>query len=190
MSSNVLRSFLALGLALMWGGSFASSALAESDMTPIPMISGIEMLKEGGVAPDFTLKDLTGAPFTLSQVLQEKKGVLIFFWSIFCEPCKEELPILQELTDAYRDKGVDFVGVILDGQPMKEAVNAFLKQEKHTFRTLIDESNEDESFLVSDPFGVAGTPTLYLLDKNRKVILAVVGRTTKEKLEEAIRKLP
>lgn len=190
MPSTALRPFPALILALALGVAFTAPCRAEAEMTPIPMISGIEMLKEGAPAPDFTLKDLTGAPFTLSKELGSKKGVLIFFWSIFCEPCKEELPILQQLSDSYRDKGIEFVGVILDGQPMKEAVNAFLKQEKFSFRTLIDESNEDETFLVSDPYGVAGTPTLYLLDKDRKVTLAVVGRTTKEKLEEAIKKLP
>jgi thiol-disulfide isomerase/thioredoxin len=188
----MLRSIIRISPAALLLAAMASvggPAFAAEEMTPIPMISGIEMLKVGTVSPDFTLKDLANANFTLSQELASRKGVVLFFWSIFCEPCKAELPVLQELANAYRDKGIDFVGVILDGGPMKEAVNAFIKQEKYNFRTLMDETNEDESFKVSDPYGVAGTPTLYILDASRKVKFSVVGRESKEKLESVIKTL-
>lgn len=174
---------------LLAGILLAPVAGHAEEMTPIPMISGIEMLKVGSPAPDFTLKDLAGATFTLSEALKEKKGAVVFFWSIFCEPCKAELPVLQELINSYGEKGVDFVGIILDGAPMKEAVNAFITQEKYTFRTLIDEKDEEEAFKVSDPYGVAGTPTLYVLDPQRVVKFSVVGRETKENLEAQIKSL-
>jgi peroxiredoxin len=184
-----IPALLLLASFALAAGLWASPALASEEMTPIPMISGIEMLKVGSTAPDFTLKDIGNTAFTLSQELGTRKGVVLFFWSIFCEPCKAELPVIQELAVTYRDKGIDFVGVILDGGPMKEAVNAFLKQEKYNFRTLMDETNEDESFKVSDPYGVAGTPTLYILDAKRVVKFSVVGRETKEKLETVIKTL-
>jgi cytochrome c biogenesis protein CcmG/thiol:disulfide interchange protein DsbE len=189
VSWHLSKALLLLVVSLLVGGFGVAPARAAEEMTPIPMISGIEMLKLGSVAPDFSLKDIGNANYTLSQELSTRKGIVIFFWSIFCEPCKAELPVIQELTVAYREKGIDFVGVILDGGPMKEAVNAFLKQEKYNFKTLMDETNEDESFKVSDPYGVAGTPTLYILDANRVVKFAVVGRETKEKLETVIKSL-
>ena len=159
------------------------------DSTPIPMISGIEMLKLGDTAPDFTVGDLTGAQFNMKTTLETKNGVLIFFWSIFCEPCKAELPVIQELSRAYREKGIEFVGVAIDGSPMKDALAAFLKQEDFGFLALIDELNPDESFIVSDPYGVAGTPTLYVLDGDGVVKFAKVGRASEEELEEVIKQI-
>jgi peroxiredoxin len=165
------------------------SMVMAQESTPIPMISGIEMLKLGETAPDFTVGDLTGAEFNMKSTLEGKNGVLIFFWSIFCEPCKAELPVIQQLSRTYREKGIEFVGVAIDGYPMKDALAAFLKQEDFGFHALIDELNPDESFKVSDPYGVAGTPTLYILDGDGVVKFAKVGRASEEELEEVIKQI-
>jgi len=162
---------------------------AQEETTSIPMISGIEMLKVGDKAPDFTVGNLEGAPFHMAPVLARKKGVLIFFWSIFCEPCKEELPAIERLVGKYREKGIEFVGVVIDGSPMKDAIAAFIAQEKYTFDVLIDELNPDESFKVADPYGVAGTPTLYIIDSEGIVRFGKVGRVPEEELEKYIQGL-
>lgn len=166
--------------------SAASRVLAQQEMTAIPMITGIEMLKVGDRAPDFTVGSLDGTPFHMNSVLAEKKGVLIFFWSIFCEPCKEELPVIDRLVRKYREKGFEFVGVVIDGSPMKDAISALIKQEKYVFDTLIDELNPDESFKVADPYGVAGTPTLYIIDGEGVIRFGKVGRVSEEELEKHI----
>lgn len=164
-------------------------SLAQDELTPIPMISGIEMLKVGDKVPDFTVADVAGDPFNMKATIEEKKGVFIFFWSIFCEPCKAELPVIQSLSKTYRDKGMEFVGVSIDGSPMKDAISAFVKQEDFGFHALIDELNPDESFKVSDPYGVAGTPTVYIIDGEGVVRFAKVGRASKEELEKVIKQV-
>jgi len=183
------RKFLIALLPLLLVAATAQGVFAEATVTPIPMISGIEMLKVGDAAPDFTVGDITGTNLTMSSVLEEKKGVLIFFWSIFCEPCKAELPIIQDLLDAYESQGIEFIGVVLDGSPMKEAISGFISQEKYSFKVLIDELNPDESFKVSDPYGVAGTPTVYIIDGEGKVQFGKVGRASEEELEKAIKQI-
>lgn len=162
---------------------------AQEEMTPIPMISGIEMLKVGDQAPDFQVGDISGTDFSMKTTLDSSKGVLIFFWSIFCEPCKAELPVIQKLSKTYKEKGIEFVGVSIDGSPMKDAISAFLKQEDYGFQALIDELNPDESFKVSDPYGVAGTPTVYIIDGSGVVRFAKVGRASEEELEEVIKQV-
>ena len=162
---------------------------AQEEMTPIPMISGIEMLKVGDQAPDFQVGDISGTDFSMKTTLDSSKGVLIFFWSIFCEPCKAELPVIQKLSKTYKEKGIEFIGVSIDGSPMKDAISAFLKQEDYGFQALIDELNPDESFKVSDPYGVAGTPTVYIIDGSGVVRFAKVGRASEEELEEVIKQV-
>lgn len=166
-------------------------ALSEDKaMTPvssgIPMIEGIKMLDVGAAAPDFSVKDTEGAPFSLSAE-KGKRNVLLVFWSIFCEPCRLEMPVIQKLYDKYKDTGLVVVSIALDGEPLKNSIVGYVKQEGYTFRVLIDELDAQEMFKVADPYGVAGTPTLYLVDRSGKVALAKAGRVKEEDLEKAVR---
>ena len=189
-STVLIRHLLAVFTVLAVLMSGVQLAEAQEDLTPIPMISGIEMLKVGDLAPGFTIGNLSGEPFNMEETLETRKGVLIFFWSIFCEPCKAELPVIQQLVDKYRAQGVEFVGVAIDGAPMKNAIGGFIKSEGYNFEVLIDELNPDESFKVSDPYGVAGTPTVYILDGTGTVQFAKIGRASLDELDAIINKLP
>ncbi|RJP19618.1 MAG: TlpA family protein disulfide reductase [Deltaproteobacteria bacterium] len=167
----------------------ASAGLAEEkDMTPlsggVPMIEGIKMLEAGAAAPDFTVKDTDGTPFRFAEEAA-KKPVLIVFWSIFCEPCRFEMPVIQKLYEKHRDS-IYVAAVALDGEPLKNSIVGFVKQEGYTFKVLVDELDEKEMFKVADPFGVAGTPTVFLVEKGGKIALAKVGRFREEDLEKAI----
>jgi len=178
--------FLCVGFLMAWGGG---APAAEKTMTPlsggIPMIEGIKMLEVGAQAPDFTVKDAGGAPFHYGEA-KGKSPSLFVFWSIFCEPCRIEMPVVQKLYEKYKDRGLDVVAVALDGEPLKNSIVGFVKQEGYTFRILIDELDEKEMFKVADPYGVAGTPTIYIMDKAGKVVFAKAGRVKEEDLDKAL----
>jgi len=161
----------------------------EKTMTPlsggVPMIEGIKPLDAGAAAPDFTIKDTDGAPVHFAEEIT-KKPTLLVFWSIFCEPCRVEMPIIQRLYGMHKDEGLSVLAIALDGEPLKNSIVGFVKQEGYTFRVLIDELDEKEMFKVADPYGVGGTPTIYLVDRAGKVALAKVGRFKEEDLEKAI----
>lgn len=181
------RVVLAVVPLLLAGGALAE----EKAMTPlsggVPMIEGIKALESGAAAPDFTIKDTEGASFHLAAEMEKRPTVLVF-WSIFCEPCRVEMPIVQKLHEKYRD-ALTVLAVALDGEPLKNSIVGFVKQEGYTFRVLIDELDEKELFKVADPYGVAGTPTIYLVDRGGKVALAKVGRFKEEELDKAIQSI-
>ena len=160
----------------------------EKTMTPlsggVPMIEGIKPLEAGAAAPDFTIKDTEGKAFNFGEEKGKAPSVLVF-WSIFCEPCRIEMPIVQRLHEKYRD-ALTVLAIALDGDPLKNIIVGFVKQEGYTFRVLIDELDEKEMFKVADPYGVGGTPTVYLVDRVGKVALSKVGRFKEEDLEKAI----
>ncbi len=187
MARKSLQTLLVvIGAVALW----SSGAIAEQKtMTPldIPMIGDIEMLKPGDKAPDFTLEDVEGRTFQLSKEIPQKVHLLVF-WSIFCEPCKAEMPLIERLYEEYRDKGFEVIAVALDGEPMKKSIVGLVKQQGYKFRVFIDKLAPDESFVVADPYGVAGTPTLYLVGRDGKIAFAEVGLTDKEVLENEIRK--
>lgn len=160
----------------------------EKNMTPlsggVPMVEGIKMLEAGVAAPDFAVKDTEGKVFNFGEE-KVKAPALLVFWSIFCEPCRVEMPIVQRLHEKYRD-ALTVLAIALDGDPLKNSIVGFVKQEGYTFRVLIDELDEKEMFKVADPFGVGGTPTIFLVEKGGKVSLAKVGKVKEEDLEKAV----
>jgi cytochrome c biogenesis protein CcmG, thiol:disulfide interchange protein DsbE len=61
-------------------------------------------------APDFTLSRLDGSG---ESSLSDYRGkvVILNFWASWCDPCKDEAPLLQELSKEYADRGVVVLGV-------------------------------------------------------------------------------
>jgi len=78
---------------------FAATSLASSGL-------------EGQVAPDFALKSSTGENLRLS----EYRGnvVMINFWATWCGPCRQEMPLLDELYTRYERVGFSLLGVNID----------------------------------------------------------------------------
>ena len=150
-----------------------------------PAVNGLKMLEPGTIAPDFSIKDPEGNSFRLLDA-RGKKPVLLVFWSVFCEPCRLELKVLQKMHVQHKEAGLEVVGVSLDGEPLKSSVRGFVKQEGYTFMVLIDELDSREAFKAADPYGVAGMPTVYLVDRTGRIALARAGRIKQEELEKAV----
>ena len=166
--------------------SFAQESKS-SPFTKIPTVKGIETLKVGVKAPDFKVQDLEGKEFHLASCC-DRDAVLLFFWSFFCGPCREEMPMISQMAQEYRGKGLQVLGVNLDGREMKKAIDKFVVTEKIGFRILFDELAGD-AFRVADPYGVGGTPALFLIDKQGVVAFGIVGAVTSEQLKAEIAKV-
>ena len=78
---------------------FAASSLASSGM-------------EGQQAPDFALKSSTGENLRLSEFRGDV--VMINFWATWCGPCRQEMPLLDELYARYQRVGFNLLGVNID----------------------------------------------------------------------------
>ncbi len=180
-----LISTVAVTLALLAAGASAQESKAGS-YTKIPTVKGIDMLKAGVAAPDFAVKDLEGKEFRLKDS-GGKDAVLLFFWSFFCGPCREEIPMINEMARDFSVKGLRVVGVNLDGVEMKKAIDKFAANEKIGFRIVFDEL-EGDSFRVADPYGVAGTPALFIIDRKGTISYAVVGSVAAPALRAEIEK--
>jgi cytochrome c biogenesis protein CcmG/thiol:disulfide interchange protein DsbE len=183
---GVLAVFLLL--YCLTGALFAQN----EEVTPltgknVPVQEGNQLLQVGSRAPFFKAKDLNGNSFTFQPT--GKGGVLLVFWSIFCEPSRYEMPIVEKLHRNYGRMGLEVVAVSIDGHPLKNAIAGFVKQEGYSFRVLVDEIGEDEIFKVAAPFGVAGTPTLYIVDKSGIITFSHEGTVKEKELDNAVAKV-
>ena len=72
---------------------------------------------------DSQFKDVNGKIVDLSAL--RGKTVVVNFWSTWCPPCIEEMPMFNEVQGQWKDKGVVFVGIAAD---QAENVKPFLKK--------------------------------------------------------------
>ena len=176
-----------LVLLLLFAGGAGSQEVKGGSYTKIPTVKGIELLKAGGKAPDFSVTDLAGKEFRLRESL-DKDAILLFFWTFFCGPCREEFPLINEMAREYGGKGLQVIGVNLDGWEMKKVIDRMAVDEKVSFRIVFDELEED-AFRVADPYGVAGTPALFVVDRKGVIAFGTVGAVTVEQLRSEISKV-
>jgi len=115
----------------------ALAATALCGLLASPAAAALEgsKLKKGTAAPDFTLVDLDGKTWKLSE-LKGKKVVMIDFWATWCNICKREMPILQKVYDEYQAKGVEFLGVCLDDNVKQ--IRKIIADKGVTYPILID----------------------------------------------------
>lgn len=134
-----------------------------------------------GKAPDFTLPDLDGKPFSLSSTAG--KVVLLDFWATWCPPCRMGVPELQELYDRYKAKGLVIVGVSLD-QGGAADVRPFVKANGVTYPIVIGDQR------VANLYGgIRGIPTMFVVDRGGNVVKKLVGYQQKSVLEAVVKEL-
>ena len=190
----VLREFRFLILAaILFLVPLGGGVLAAERETPPPPPAvhgggGNRFAEPGMIAPDFTVLDVEGRPFRLAEEVS-RKPVLLLFWSVFCDPCRAEMTNLQKVHDRYAGRDLTVVAIAVDGEPLRNTVVGFARQEAYTFNILVDELESTESWRVADAYGVAVTPTLLLLERGGKVSLRKEGKTREDELEKAVSSL-
>jgi thiol-disulfide isomerase/thioredoxin len=111
------------------------------------------------------------------------KVVLVDYWATWCEPCKRELPNVQNLYRLYHDRGFEVVGVNVD--ETRAEADAFIKTERIPWVNLFDTTSTGEH-PMSSYYGVVGYPTVLLVGKDGNVVsLEARG----EKLKELLAKM-
>ena len=113
--------------------------------------------------PDFTLQDTESHSVTLSS-FKDKSPVLLVFWATWCPYCIEEMPKLVRLQKEYGDK---LKILAIDIQEPRARVVSFARNRNIDLTILLDEEGD-----VSANYGLAGVPTLVLIDKDGMGVLA------------------
>lgn len=117
-------------------------------------------------APDFSLASRDGRTVTLSG--QKGRVVLVNFWATWCDSCKEELPVLEELQRARAGDGFELLAVSVDDDPAK-AVPPFAARRGLNFPILYGDRKTMEDYAVRE------LPTTYLIAPDGTIARRYVG---------------
>ncbi len=141
----------------------------------------------GQDGPDFALPlvanggDLGADGQALHMSQLRGHAVLLDFWATWCQPCKVEAPIVDQIAKRWRDRGVVVVGVNTDtpdqGNPREYALSHGL-----SYPIVQDVSGE-----ASRLYDVSNIPTLVVLSPAGKVVAIRTGITDDGELERLLR---
>lgn len=118
----------------------------------------------GTMAPDFTMNDTEGKPFTMSSL--KGKYVLIDFWASWCGPCRGENPNVVSAYNKFKDKNFTILGVSLDDN--KEAWLKAIKTDGLLWKQVSDLKKWENATIGL--YGYDAIPYNVLLDPQGKII--------------------
>jgi thiol-disulfide isomerase/thioredoxin len=133
------------------------------------------------IAPAFTLLDLEGNEVSLADFRGEV--LLIDFWATWCAPCKEEIPMMNELQQIYGDAGFRILAITEESAGI---VSDFVKVKPMHYTNLVGPDRYEE---IASQYGVLSLPTAFLVDGEGRIVLDFRGTKPRKVLEGKIREL-
>ena len=124
-------------------------------------------LAAGKAAPEVSLPDMHGKPFSLRHALPNGPVLLVFF-KVTCPVCQYSLPFFDRLYRAHHGK-VRIVGV---SQHSKPETAKFLREYGVTFPVLLD---DPDSYAASNAYHLTNVPTAFLVAPDGEIEISSVG---------------
>lgn len=119
----------------------------------------------GSPALDFQLTALDGKQYQLSDL--KGKVVLINFWATWCQPCREEMPLIQSTADRFSS---DLIVLGVNDDEDRETVTQFVQEIGLKFPVLLDPGEK-----VTTLYQIRGFPTTFVLDRDGIVRAMHIG---------------
>lgn len=166
LRSVIIPALLLIGLAALAINAFWNSG------SPV-----VELYR---TAPNFTLAKMGGGDLQLRDF--RGKVVLLNFWATWCEPCKEEMPLMQAVYETYRDQGFEIIAVNLAEEEGR--VRRFIEEIGATFPVVYDITGG-----VHDMYLIRNMPTSYFIDRNGVVQAQITAPLTEEQILAVIKDL-
>lgn len=135
----------------------------------------------GKTAPDF--KGFTLGGNIVSLIELRGRPVILNFWAVRCQPCRAEMPLLQQIYDEYRAAGLVLLAVN-NGENV-DTVSLFISENRLTLPVVMDFNGE-----IADRYGVYGLPTTYFIDRNGTIRdIAIGGFIAKTDITTRLKKI-
>jgi peroxiredoxin len=177
-------------VALLVGSSSAFAQATNSESKPDGNVEA--PVKKIKVADNmnFVLRDALGEDVNFSTLLG-KGPVLLNFWALWCEPCKQEMKAFKAVAEKLKSQGVTMVAINTDKVKSIAKVRAYVTTQELDFPVLLD----PDGGIARDIFAMESLPYSLILHPDGTVYKRHVGYTagdevkTEEALTELIEKL-
>lgn len=132
-----------------------------------------------------------------SEDFSKNKLTVLNVWATWCPPCVAELPELQKVSEEYKDKEVEVIGVLHDGiielglldESIIDNANTLMQDKGVSFRVILPDEYLQTEFTDSMQY----FPTTFFLDSEGNLVDTVVGANDFESwrklIDETLEKL-
>jgi peroxiredoxin len=136
--------------------------------------SSFAALKVNDTAPTFSLKDIRGKDFNLSDYVGATRqeggnGIILSFFASWCAECRNELPLINSLVDELKGKGIKVV--IVDIKENFDTIGAFLAELKVDRPVVLS----DRDGKTAEKYGVRFLPMTFSIGADGRVKQVVFG---------------
>lgn len=130
------------------------------------------------VMPEAALPDGTEPPLTDTVRLSERRGRIqvVNYYASWCLACRDEHPVLTALAPLYKERGVDFYGIVYKDSP--PAMRRWIAQMGgQSYPALLDPTTR-----TAIDYGLYGVPETFFIGADGKVAKKHIGPVTQEVL--------
>ncbi len=135
--------------------NFTASLITDGEKT------SASYYKLGDVAHDFSAVDSTGKTYTLSEILTEKKMVMLNLWATWCGPCASEFPPMEQAYKMYQDD-VEILAFSTDSSDTQTKVQNYKIGKELTFPMF---GSPDSTPVANDYYDNNGVPVTIIIDR-------------------------
>jgi peroxiredoxin len=140
--------------------------------------NGLMMAPElNAIAPDFTLMTLDDAEINLASL--RGTPLLINYWATWCEPCRVEMPILQDLYETHRASGLRILAVNLGETP--DIIRRWVDEYGLTFDIVLDPQQS-----LAALYQIRGQPSTYAVSSSGIITAIYYGPVSIDQLQAVI----
>ncbi|MCT4592658.1 MAG: TlpA family protein disulfide reductase [Anaeromicrobium sp.] len=178
-----MKKILGLVLTIVLVLSLGACGKKEVKTNETPKVEKKEKVEERlAKFPEFKLNDLNGNEVS-NEDFKNYDITMINIWGTFCPPCIEELPELEKLSEAYKDKNFRLMGIIVDRD--EYGAKELLKEKGATYTNFVPNRNIEGLLANFD-----AVPTTIFVNKNGEVLRKiVVGSRSFEDYDEIVKEL-
>lgn len=123
-----------------------------------------ELIKLGMFLPDFEIMSPKGSKLSIREFIKNGEITLIDFWASWCSPCREAIPNIKRVYDAFHRKGFNVIGISIDKN--ESEWRKAIAEEKTPWVHGRD-SIEDA---YKGIFDISAIPAFVLIDKDGKLL--------------------
>lgn len=158
--SGLICGFITLLLLLV------TPATGQSEVTALLPTLDLSAYPVGMWPPPFKGQTATGESLSLADL--EGRVVLVNFWASWCVECRPEMPMFEQLYQAFAKQGLTVLGI--NYREATTRIEGFTQKLGLTFPHVLDPKGE-----IAAAYGVIGLPSTFLVGRDGRPVALAVG---------------